>query len=272
MQENSSIPIAIHCSFDTIDLTLLSPCPLARLSGVPSKAYEFDDSQRAGGSQSFFFTPCVDSPKTCSVGGAPEQGSIVQFDNSDPSNLLCLGIIMHWVDPTDGTGGSFALIDTTDPTKGFTGYWANGDSSPGCATASGQREITITFTCQATGPASFSSDVESPACSHSAHFASCGACPGGCGAPPAPPAPPAGKCALIEGDPPIYKPVCAGATTKATCAPLNATCVWVPGHCDVKAGEPVAYKAICEAAQTVAACSALNLTCAWGTSSPQPFL
>ena len=157
-----------------------------RLSGVPSKAYEFDDSQRAGGSQSFFFTPCVDSPKTCSVGGAPEQGSIVQFDNSDPSNLLCLGIIMHWADPTDGTGGDFALVDPTDPTAGFTGYWANGDSSPGCATASGQREITITFTCQASGPASFSSVVESPACSYTANFASCGACPEGCGSAPSP--------------------------------------------------------------------------------------
>jgi hypothetical protein len=120
------------------------------------------------------------------MGGAAEQGSIVQFDNSDPSNLLCLGIIMHWTDPTDGTGGDFALVDPTDPTAGFTGYWANGDSSPGCATASGQREVTITFTCQATGPASFSNVVESPACSYISSFASCGACPGGCGAAPSP--------------------------------------------------------------------------------------
>ena len=140
--------------------------------------------------------------------------------------------------------------------------------SPSRQTASGQQEVTITFKCQASGNSVLSNlnEDQTQACSYRADFLTCGACPGGCGPPPS------GKCALIEGDPPIYKPVCAGATTNATCAPLNATCVWVPGHCDVKAGEPVAYKAICEGALTVAACRALNLTCAWGTSSPQPFL
>ena len=133
--------------------------------------------------QAFYFTPCVDSPKTCSLGA----GSVVQFDNSDPSFELCLGIIMHWADPLDGAGGNFELVDPTNPTAGFTGYWANGDSSPGCATASGQREITITFTCLDHGfPASFSNVVESPACSYTANFASCGACVGGCGAAPSP--------------------------------------------------------------------------------------
>ena len=227
----------------------------------------------SGDPYAFFFTPCVDSKdvnhshfKTCSLGA----GSVVQFDNSDPSNPKCIAIIMHWIDPTDGTGGSFALVDHTNSAFGFTGYWANGDSSPGCATASGRREITITFTCQADDPnhhhpATFEIHQTDTACSYTADFASTGGCP-------FVPPPPSGKCALIEGDPPIYKPVCAGATTKATCAPLNATCVWVPGHCDVKAGEPVAYKAICEGALNATACSALNRTCAWGNSSLLPFL
>ena len=127
-------------------------------------------------------------------------GSLIQFDESQ-NPAVCLGIIMHWLDPLTSAGGTFSMVDTQDPTKGFIGFWANGDRGASCQTASGQREVTVTFKCQASGNSVLTNlnEDQTQACSYRADFLTCGACKGGCGAGPSPAPGPAGGSGMSFG-------------------------------------------------------------------------